>query len=389
MTSKTVKVNLAGLSLPHMQSFFIELGEKPFRATQVMRWIHQRGLTEIDHMTDVSKALRDKLSRLAEIKFPRIINEYHSSDGCLKWIVEVTSGSHIETVYIPESGRGTLCISSQAGCSLDCSFCATGKQGFNSNLSVAEIIGQLWWANCKLGGFGPNSNRPITNVVMMGMGEPLLNFDNVMDAVSIMMNDLAYGLSKRKVTISTAGVVPAIKKLKDFTDASLAISLHAPNDELRSKLMPINKKYPINELLDAVGDYMKSLPDKRVPMIEYILIAGVNDHRQHARDLAALLANFPCKINLIPFNPFSLSDYKKPSNSVISNFRKILQHAGFTATVRVTRADDIGGACGQLVGNVVDATRRSSRYKIGREISGAEKLVNVGGNLAVSAENIG
>lgn len=389
MTSKTVKVNLAGLSLPHMQSFFIELGEKPFRATQVMRWIHQRGLTEIDQMTDVSKALRDKLSRLAEIKFPRIINEYHSSDGCLKWIVEVTSGSHIETVYIPESGRGTLCISSQAGCSLDCSFCATGKQGFNSNLSVAEIIGQLWWANCKLGGFGSNSNRPITNVVMMGMGEPLLNFDNVMDAVSIMMNDLAYGLSKRKVTISTSGVVPAIKKLKDFTDASLAISLHAPNDELRSKLMPINKKYPINELLDAVGDYMKSLPDKRVPMIEYILIAGVNDHRQHARDLAALLANFPCKINLIPFNPFSLSDYKKPSNSVISNFRKILQHAGFTATVRVTRADDIGGACGQLVGNVVDATRRSSRYKIGREISGAEKLVNVGGNLAVSAENIG
>ncbi len=389
MTSKTVKVNLAGLSLPHMQSFFIELGEKPFRATQVMRWIHQRGLTEIDQMTDVSKALRDKLSRLAEIKFPRIINEYHSPDGCLKWIVEVTSGSHIETVYIPESGRGTLCISSQAGCSLDCSFCATGKQGFNSNLSVAEIIGQLWWANCKLGGFGSNSNRPITNVVMMGMGEPLLNFDNVMDAVSIMMNDLAYGLSKRKVTISTSGVVPAIKKLKDFTDASLAISLHAPNDELRSKLMPINKKYPINELLDAVGDYMKSLPDKRVPMIEYILIAGVNDHRQHARDLAALLANFPCKINLIPFNPFSLSDYKKPSNSVISNFRKILQHAGFTATVRVTRADDIGGACGQLVGNVVDATRRSSRYKIGREISGAEKLVNVGGNLAVSAENIG
>ena len=388
MTSEVDKVNLAGLSLPKMENFFIELGEKSFRASQVMRWIHQRGLTQIDQMTDVSKVLRDKLCNIAEIKLPQITNEYHSSDGCLKWIVEVASGSCIETVYIPETGRGTLCISSQAGCSLDCSFCATGKQGFNSNLSVSEIIGQLWWANDKLGGFGTDSNRPITNVVMMGMGEPLLNFDNVMDAVNIMMDDLAYGLSKRKVTISTSGVVPAINKLKDFTDASLAISLHAPNDELRSKIMPINKKYPINELLDAVRNYMASLPDKRVPVIEYTLIAGINDHRQHARDLAILLANFPCKINLITFNPFSLSEYKKPSSSAVSNFRQILQQAGFTATVRTTRADDIGGACGQLVGNVEDATRRSSRYKAAISNAGAVRSVSVSGNLAVSAETI-
>lgn len=389
MTSAADKTNLAGLSLPKMQSFFSDLGEKPFRASQVMRWIHQRGLTEIDQMTDVSKALREKLTSIAEIRFPKVIAEYHSSDGCVKWIVEVASGSRVETVYIPESGRGTLCISSQAGCSLDCSFCATGKQGFNSNLTVAEIIGQLWWANEKLGGFDTGSNRIITNVVMMGMGEPLLNFDNVLDAVGIMMNDLAYGLSKRKVTISTSGVVPAIKKLKDFTDASLAISLHAPNDELRSTIMPINKKYGISELLEAVREYMASLPDKRVPVIEYTLIAGVNDHRQHARDLATLLTNFPCKINLIPFNPFSLSDYRKPSNSVVTNFRQILQQAGFTATVRTTRADDIGGACGQLVGEVEDATRRSSRYAAMNSKSDPENPVNNSENLAISAETIG
>ncbi len=358
----TGKLNLLGLSLPKMQAFFVELGDKPFRAGQLMRWIHQRGVTDFDEMTDISKALRVRLAEVAEIRLPVIVDEFDSIDGCRKWIIEVASGSRIETVYIPESGRGTLCISSQAGCSLDCSFCATGKQGFNSNLTAAEIIGQLWWANRKLGGFDDPSYRPVSNVVMMGMGEPLLNFDNVVDSVNLMMEDLAYGLSKRRVTISTSGVVPALEKLKDHTDASLAISLHAPNDELRSQIMPINRRYPISQLLNAARDYIASLPDKRVPVIEYTLIAGVNDHRAHARELATLLADFPCKINLIPFNPFSLSDYRTPSSNVMGNFRQILQNAGYTVTIRTTRAEDIGAACGQLIGEVQDNTRRSSRH---------------------------
>jgi 23S rRNA (adenine2503-C2)-methyltransferase len=355
--------NLAGMSLKKLEAFFATLGEKPFRARQLMQWIHQRGIIDIDVMTDISKILREKLKSVAQIKLPNILEDYSSEDGSRKWIVEVESGSRVEMVFIPEAGRGTLCISSQAGCSLDCTFCATGKQGFNSNLSVAEIIGQLFWVNQKLGGFEEKSERQVTNVVMMGMGEPLLNFDNVIDAVSIMMDDYAYGLSKRKVTISTSGVVPAIDKLKDHTDASLAISLHAPNDELRSQIMPINRKYPISELIRSVKGYMASLPDKRVPVIEYTLIAGINDHRQHARDLAKLLVQLPCKINLIPFNPFSLSDYQRPSDTSISNFRKILQEANYIVTVRTTRGEDIGAACGQLVGEVLDKTRRSSRNK--------------------------
>ena len=381
MTDAT-KINLVGLSRDQLINLFDELGEKKFRADQVMRWIHQRGVTEISAMTDISKPLRERLSKISKITLPHILTSLVSVDGSHKWIVEIESGSKIEMVYIPESRRGTLCISSQAGCSLDCSFCATGKQGFDSNLSVSEIIGQLWWANKKLNGFSEVKERPISNVVMMGMGEPLLNFDNVMDAVSIMMHDSAYGLSKRKVTISTSGVVPAIEKMKDFTDASLAISLHAPNDELRSQIMPINKKYPIAELLKAVRGYMESLKDKRVPVIEYTLIRGVNDHRQHARDLAKLLESLPCKINLIPFNEFSLSEYKRPSSSSVTNFRQILKEAGYTVTVRTTRADDIGAACGQLVGDVADQTKRSARYAKLRAqsikakvLTGDEKLV--------------
>lgn len=388
MINVTEKVNLAGQSLKQMQALFSELGEKPFHASQVMRWIHQRGIINIGEMTDISKSLRAKLEEIAEVRLPRILREYESIDGCLKWIVEVASGSRVEAVFIPEAGRGTLCISSQAGCSLDCSFCATGKQGFNSNLTVAEITGQLWWANKKLGGFSGKRERPVSNVVMMGMGEPLLNFDNVMDAVNIMMDDFAYGLSKRKVTISTSGVVPAIRKLAQYTDASLAISLHAPNDALRSEIMPINKKYSIEELLTATREYMTALADNRVPVIEYTLIAGVNDHRQLARDLARLLTDFPCKINLIPFNPFSLSDYKKPSNTAVSNFRQILQAAGYTVTVRTTRADDIGGACGQLVGEVEDHTRRSQRHQQARlSVPGGGPKAKIG-HLAVSAETI-
>ena len=358
----TSKANLAGMSLAHLREFFATLGEKPFRAAQVLKWIHQRGVIDFQAMTDISKPLRDKLMEVAEIQLPEIVEDYESDDGSHKWIIEVASGSRVEMVFIPESGRGTLCVSSQAGCSLDCSFCATGKQGFNSNLTVAEIIGQLWWANKKLGGFTGVTERPVSNVVMMGMGEPLLNFDPVMEAISLMMEDCAYGLSKRKVTISTSGVVPAIDKLKDHTDASIAVSLHAPNDALRSEIVPINKKYPIAMLLESVQGYMNSLNDKRVPVIEYTLIAGVNDHRQHARELAVLLKDFPCKINIIPFNPFELSDYRRPSSTSITNFRQILQQAGYTVTVRTTRADDIGAACGQLVGNVADQTKRSSRH---------------------------
>jgi 23S rRNA (adenine2503-C2)-methyltransferase len=383
----TGKTNLAGMTKARLRDFFIALDEKPFRAEQVLKWIHQRGVLDFDAMTDISKSLRDKLKEVAVIELPDIVEDYASADGCHKWLIEVASGSRVEMVFIPEAGRGTLCVSSQAGCSLDCSFCATGKQGFNSNLTVAEIIGQLWWANKKLGGFGEKKERPVSNVVMMGMGEPLLNFDNVMEAIALMMDDLAYGLSKRKVTVSTSGVVPALEKMKDYTDASLAISLHAPNDELRSQIMPINKRYPIAQLLDAARAYMASLKDKRVPVIEYTLIAGVNDHRQHARDLAVLLKDFPCKINLIPFNPFSLSDYRRPSGSSVTNFRQILQQAGYTVTVRTTRADDIGAACGQLVGAVEDQTRRSGRYRQ-RAQSETGKVFDSTDNLAVTADRL-
>ena len=358
----TVFSNLAGMGKEGLCALFAEYGEKPFRAEQVMKWIHQRGVLDIDSMTDISKNLREHLKKTTEIRLPLIVESYISDDGSRKWIIDIDSGSKVEMVYIPEAGRGTLCVSSQAGCTLDCSFCATGKQGFDRNLSSAEIIGQLWLANEQLGTFKGISQR-VTNVVMMGMGEPLLNFDNVMEAISLMMDDCAYGLSKRKVTISTAGVVPAIDRMKDYTDASLAISLHAPNDELRSQLMPINKKYPINELFRAVRAYFASLPDRRVPVIEYVLIAGINDHRQHARDLAELLKSLPCKINLIPFNPFDMSSYRRPSSSSVSNFRQILQQAGYTVTVRTTRGDDIRAACGQLTGDVADQTRRGAREK--------------------------
>lgn len=364
VVNKNEKVNLVDFSLSKLEAFFRGLNQKPFRARQVLKWVHQRGVTNFDQMTDLSKSLRDALKSVAEVRLPSVVNHYASADGSRKWVIQVESGSSVEMVFIPEGSRGTLCISSQAGCSLDCSFCATGKQGFNSNLTTGEIIGQLWLANAELGTFSSETHR-ISNVVMMGMGEPLLNFDNVMDALSLMMCDFSYGLSKRKVTISTSGVVPAIDRLKDYTDASLAISLHAPNDELRSQLVPLNKKFPIDTLLASVQGYMKSLGDRRVAVIEYTLIAGVNDHRQHARELAVLLEAFPCKINLIPFNPFLQSDYRRPSNTSVANFRKILQEAGFTATVRTTRADDIGAACGQLVGQVLDKTRRSSRYSQG------------------------
>jgi 23S rRNA (adenine2503-C2)-methyltransferase len=373
-----VLTNLLGMNKQALEAFLASIGEKPFRAVQLLKWIHQHGVTDFGAMSNISRDLREKLKTVAEIRPPLIRDTFSAQDGCYKWIVEVESGSGVEMVYIPEAGRGTLCISSQAGCSLDCTFCATGKQGFNSDLTAAEIIGQLWLANHALGGFGNpsagNGPRPVTNVVMMGMGEPLLNFDNVVTAVGLMMDDNCYGLSKRRVTISTSGVVPGIRKLRGLSDASLALSLHAPNDELRDQIVPINRKYPIKEVLASVNDYLESLPDNRVVTIEYLLISGINDHRQHARELAELLRWVPCKINLIPFNPFDGSDYQRSSNNAISTFRKLLQEAGYTVTIRTTRGDEIGAACGQLVGQVDDKTRRNARHLAQRAKAADEAL---------------
>ena len=357
------KVNLLGLSRQKMMEFFLSIGEKKFRAEQVLKWIHHHRVDDFDQMTNVSKALRERLKAVAEIRGPEVVSSHFSTDGTCKWVVRVASGSCVETVFIPENGRGTLCVSSQAGCSLDCSFCSTGKQGFNSDLTVAEIIGQVWIAARHFGNVPAKMDRSITNVVMMGMGEPLMNFDNVVDAMDLMMDDLGYGLSKRRVTLSTSGVVPALRKLSDVSNVSLAVSLHAPNNELRNQLVPINKKYPLDQLFDAIHYYMNRLTDsKRVVTIEYTLLSGVNDQPGHAQQLAALLQDVPCKINLIPFNPFPHSGYERPSNNAVRRFQESLQLAGFNVTVRKTRGDDIDAACGQLVGSVMDKTRRSERY---------------------------
>ena len=359
---KTTKINLLGLPRQKMIDFLADMGEKPFRAKQLMQWIHQYGVHDFDEMTNISKVLREKLKLVSEIIAPDIQIQKISTDGTRKWAMKMPGGSSIETVLIPEGGRGTLCVSSQIGCALDCSFCSTGKQGFNRNLSSAEIVGQIWNAIASFEELDRNQDRPVTNVVFMGMGEPLLNFENVMDAINIMMDDFAYSISKKRLTISTAGVVPAIKKMEQFTDASLAISLHAPNDELRSQLVPVNKKYPIKMLMESVKSYLGQLSDKRKATIEYTLMAGVNDRKVHARELIELLKDVPCKINLIPFNPFPGSGYKKPSSMEVRCFQDMLIEGGYITTVRTTRGDDIDAACGQLVGQVEDRTRRSARY---------------------------
>ena len=351
--------NLLGLSREQMEAFFLSIGEKKFRATQVMKWIHQEGIDDFTAMTNLSKPLRDKLSQVAEIRGPGVVYE-----GTRKWVLEVEDGSYVETVLIPaENGkRRTLCVSSQVGCSLDCSFCSTGKQGFQRNLTAAEIIGQVWVAQRSVGPRRDTANRPVTNVVMMGMGEPLLNFDNVVPAMKLMLDDNGYGLSKRRVTLSTSGVVPMIDKLGDEIDVSLAISLHASTDELRNELVPINRKYNIRALLDACHRYLAKCPDNRQVTIEYTLIKDVNDQQEHAEQLAALLKELPCKINLIPFNPFPNSGYEKPSRNQVMRFQQWLYDLEYNATVRMTRGDDIDAACGQLVGRVKDRTKRSARY---------------------------
>jgi 23S rRNA (adenine2503-C2)-methyltransferase len=363
MTESTQKVNLLGMGLKTMERFFTEeLGEKRFRATQVLKWIHQRGVDDFDDMTDVSKALRDKLKQCAEIVAPEVTFKKYSKDGTRKWVMKMPGGSSVETVFIPEDDRGTLCVSSQIGCALDCSFCSTGKQGFNRDLSSAEIIGQLWVAFRSWDEPGKKRERHVTNVVMMGMGEPLLNYDNVVESMNLMMEDNAYGLSKRRVTVSTSGVVPRIHDLAAVTDVSMALSLHAPNDALRNELVPLNKKYGIAQTLDAVNAYFGRLPDKRVVTIEYTLINKVNDEEAHAHELVQVLKNTPCKINLIPFNPFPNSGYERPSNNRIHRFKDILHQGGYNVTVRKTRGDDIDAACGQLVGQVADKTRRSEKF---------------------------
>src|SRR5690606_21623739 len=363
------KVNLLGLTQSGMEQFFESIGEKRFRAGQVMKWIHHFGVDDFDAMSNLGKALREKLKGCAEIRGPEIVSQDISSDGTRKWVLRVASGSCVETVYIPANGRGTLCVSSQAGCALDCSFCSTGKQGFNSDLTAAEIIGQVWVANKSFGTVPAKIDRAITNVVMMGMGEPLLNFDNVVASMNIMMDDLGYGISKRKVTLSTSSVAPMIDKLGEVTDVALALSLHAPNDELRNQLVPINKKYPLAVVLKACQNYIARLGDKRYLTIEYTLLKDVNDQPEHAAQMIALLKDIPCKINLIPFNPFPYSGYERPSNNAIRRFQDQLQQAGHNVTVRTTRGDDIDAACGQLVGKVQDRTRRSERYIAVRELS--------------------
>ncbi|VAW92512.1 23S rRNA (adenine(2503)-C(2))-methyltransferase @ tRNA (adenine(37)-C(2))-methyltransferase [hydrothermal vent metagenome] len=360
--SEIVKTNLLNLDKTGLQDFFVQHGEKPFRASQLLKWIYQFGEQDFYVMSNLSKTLREKLIEIAEVTPPEIISEHRSHDGTIKWVLRIDEANYIETVFIPEAERGTLCISSQVGCALDCRFCSTAQQGFNRNLTVAEIIGQLWIANQALG-CQPREQRIISNVVLMGMGEPLLNFDNVIKAMSLMLEDEAYGLSKRRVTLSTSGVVPAMKRLKEVSDVSLAVSLHAPNDELRNKIVPINQKYPIKELMQACMNYVADEPRRKITF-EYVMLEGVNDSKQHALELARLLKNVPAKVNLIPFNPFPNTSYRCSSQAKIDAFRDVLVTKGLTTITRKTRGEDIDAACGQLAGQVMDKTKRKHHQHI-------------------------
>jgi 23S rRNA (adenine2503-C2)-methyltransferase len=357
----TQPINLLGLDRVGLEEFFTSMGEQKFRATQVMKWIHQMGVTDIQEMNNISRDLRNKLIKNTIIKNLDVAQDQVSKDGTRKWLLSLPDGNHIETVFIPEDDRGTLCVSSQVGCALDCSFCSTGRQGFNRNLSTAEIISQVWLAS-QLLEEEKKPGRKITNVVMMGMGEPLLNFDNVVRAVRIMMDDFAYGLSKRRVTVSTAGVVPAMDRLGDVLDMRLAVSLHATNDELRNELVPVNKKYPLQELMAACRRFIDKQNSRSRITFEYVLLEGVNDRPEHARELIRLLKGIPTLMNLIPFNPFEGSGYRTSSKQAVSRFSEILHNAGMTTVVRKTRGDDIDAACGQLAGKIEDKSRRHRRF---------------------------
>ncbi|MCU5773962.1 bifunctional tRNA (adenosine(37)-C2)-methyltransferase TrmG/ribosomal RNA large subunit methyltransferase RlmN [Erwiniaceae bacterium BAC15a-03b] len=364
------KINLLDLNRQQMREFFSSIGEKPFRADQVMKWIYHYCSDDFDEMTDINKVLRGKLKELTEIRAPEVAEEMRSADGTIKWAIRV-GDQLVETVYIPEKDRATLCVSSQVGCALECTFCSTAQQGFNRNLRVSEIIGQVWRAAKIIGAARITGQRPITNVVMMGMGEPLLNLNNVVPAMEIMLDDFGFGLSKRRVTLSTSGVVPALDKLGDMIDVALAISLHAPNDKIRDEIVPINKKYNIATFLAAVQRYIgKSNANQGRVTIEYVMLDHINDSTDDAHELAALLKETPCKINLIPWNPFPGAPYGRSSNSRVDRFCKVLMDYGFTTIVRKTRGDDIDAACGQLAGDVVDRTKRTLRKKMaGEEIS--------------------
>ncbi|MFO1323371.1 MAG: 23S rRNA (adenine(2503)-C(2))-methyltransferase RlmN [Burkholderiales bacterium] len=361
--------NLLDLSPAALAAFFAERGEKPFRARQVSRWVHQRFATDVAAMTDIGKPLRERLAAECEIRGPAVIRDTTAADGTRKWLLDAGNGNAVESVYIPEDDRGTLCVSSQAGCALDCAFCSTGKQGFNRNLTTAEIVGQLWHANRTLlaGGvtaqWTEHGRPPITNVVMMGMGEPLANFDNVVPALELMLDDNAYGLSRRRVTLSTSGLVPLIDRLRDACPVALAVSLHAPDDALRDRLVPINRKHPLAELLAACVRYLKAAPRDFVTF-EYVMLDGVNDGREHAKALVALVRDVPCKFNLIPFNPFPGSEFATSPRARIVAFQQVLQDAGLVATIRKTRGDDIDAACGQLAGRVQDRTKRRLATRI-------------------------
>jgi 23S rRNA (adenine2503-C2)-methyltransferase len=355
------RINLMDLDEDRMRSFFESIGEKPFRAQQVLKWIYHQGCSDFGQMSNLSLDLRQRLAEIAEVEPPRILREQVSADGTTKWLIGFGGGNAVETVYIPEPKRGTLCISSQVGCALNCTFCSTGAQGFNRNLSTSEIIGQVWQAARALG-HERNGTRRITNVVLMGMGEPLLNFDAVVPALSLLRNDLGFGMAARRVTLSTAGLVPGIDRLRETIDVALAVSLHAPTDELRETLVPLNRKYPIAELMRSCADYV-SEKHKRTVTFEYTLIDGVNDHPEHARKLVKLLRRLPSKLNLIPFNPFPGTSYRCSPESRIREFQEIVMRGGLIATVRKTRGEDIDAACGQLVGKVLDRTRRSQMLR--------------------------
>ncbi|MGE5089858.1 MAG: 23S rRNA (adenine(2503)-C(2))-methyltransferase RlmN [Candidatus Levyibacteriota bacterium] len=362
-------INLLDLEPAALGKFFAERGEKPFRARQVSRWVHQRFVDDVGAMTDVARALREKLAAEVEIRGPRVLRDSTASDGTRKWLLDAGNGNAVETVYIPEDDRGTLCISSQAGCAMDCAFCSTGKQGFNRNLGTAEIVGQLWHANRTLLADGLRApwveagRAPITNVVMMGMGEPLANFDHVVPALRLFLDDNAYGLSRRRVTLSTSGLVPWIDRLRDECPVALAVSLHAPSDALRDRLVPINRRHPLAELMAACRRYLEKAPRDFVTF-EYVMLDGVNDQATHAHELIALVRDVPCKINLIPFNPFPGSEFQVSPRERIRAFAHALQDAGIVATIRKTRGEDIDAACGQLAGQVQDRVKRRLAERI-------------------------
>ena len=362
ISAKSTKTNLLDLNRKGLREFFSAMGEKPFRADQVMKWIYQQGVADFEQMTNLNKVLRNKLLECCEIKAPEIARQENASDGTIKFALRLEGGQEVETVWIPDGDRATLCVSSQVGCALECTFCSTGAQGFNRNLSVSEIIGQVWRVATTIGLSNDSAKRPISNVVMMGMGEPLLNLKHVVPAMDLMLDDLAFGLSKRRVTLSTSGVVPALDMLGDQIDVALAISLHAPDNKLRDVLVPVNKKYPIEEFLAGVRRYIgKSNANQGKVTVEYVMLNGINDSTDQAHELAKVLADTPCKINLIPFNPYPGSPYTRSSNSRIDRFAKVLGSYDLMVVVRKTRGDDIDAACGQLAGEVVDRTKRTSK----------------------------